>query len=164
MKPYLVRFGYLADCTLGYLFAGNLKLATIEDAWRPDPDGPGGQRREAGLIESCIPDGTYQLVPHNGTKFQNVWCMVNQALGIYRQPGDIPAGQKYGRSACLIHGGNSADSVLGCTAIGLQHAIVNGKHWVTDSQKALEMLRAVLGTTLSYEYQIRPVTGTAEKL
>lgn len=164
MQLTLIRFGYLLDCTLGFLYAGSLKLATIEDAWRPDPDGPGGQRRDGALIESCVQDGVYKLIPHNGTQFKDVWAAVNPAIGVYYQPGDIPKGQRYGRSAILIHGGNSADSVMGCIAVGLAHSIQNGKHWISDSQIALGRLRAILGVGNFHELQIRPVAGTAEKL
>lgn len=162
-KPFIIRFGYLESCTLGWLYAGDLRLSTIEDAWRPDPDGPGGQRRDGSLLESCIPDGLYTLEPHNTEKHPNVWCMVNKALGIYHWPADIPAGQKYGRFACLIHAGNTDDSVEGCIAVGMSHSIVNGRHFVNDSQIALSKLRDVIGTGKN-EMQIRPVAGTAEKL
>lgn len=164
MKLNLVRFGYLADCTLGWLYVNDFRLATIEDPWRPDPDGPGGQRRDGALAESCIPDGLYKLERHSGTVQKDTWSFVNHGLGVYHWPDQIPTGQKYGRSACLIHSGNSADAVLGCVAVGLTHTINNGKHWVTDSQLAMLKLRTYVLPALDHEIQIRPVAGTLEKL
>jgi hypothetical protein len=89
----VVRFGYLQNCVLSWAFVEGFKFALIGDAWRPDPDGPGGQRREPGKVESCVPDGEYQLVPHSGTAIKDVWCCVNPALGVYRWPQDIDPGQ-----------------------------------------------------------------------
>lgn len=163
MKNALVRFGYLETCTLGWLYAMDQRFATIEDAWRPDPDGPGGQRKEPGFLESCIPDGLYRLEPHNSEKYPNSWALVNKSLGIYHWPAEIPATQRYGRSAILIHAGNTDDAVIGCIAVGMTHSITNGRHWVGDSNVAVGKLRALIGTGPS-ELQIRPVAGTLEKL
>lgn len=163
MRLTLVRFAYLSDCTLGWLYAAELRLATIEDAWRPDPDGPGGQRRDGALAESCIPDGLYKLDPHSSPKYPRTWAMVNHGLGVYHWPGEIPIGQKFGRSACLIHAGNRAADVLGCIAIGEQH-VAAAERAVTNSRAAMDRLLASLSKTDSYELQIRPVAGTLEKL
>lgn len=164
MKLELIRFGYLDTCTLGYLHIGPLVLATIEDAWRPDPDGPGGQRREVGKAESCVPDGTYILAPHSGAKWQNVWALVNKALGVYQHAADIPAGQLYGRSEILLHSGNSVGDVLGCIAVGMRHGILNGQHWVYESREALEHLRTILNSAIeTHSVFIRPTAGTLEK-
>lgn len=163
MKVELVRFAYCADVTLGWLNVGTLKLATLEEPWSPDPDVPGGQRREIGKRESCVPDGAYQLHVHNGTKWRGVWCLENRALGVYRQPADIPQGQKYGRSAILIHSGVDTNSILGCILVGMGHGRVNSGAFVTESIKALDALRAVLSGG-THQLQIRPRAGTAEVL
>lgn len=164
MRIELIRHAFLPECTLGYLYAGPLKLATIEDAWRPDPDGPGGQKREPGKPESCVPDGLYRLATHNGTAWKNVWALVNVTLGIYRHEADIPVGQKYGRCECLIHSGNTDDSVMGCIAVGMRHGVLNGRRWVYESRDALDNLRALLNaTTDSHQLLIRPTAGTLER-
>lgn len=161
MRYNLVRFGYLETCTLGWLYTPTTRFATIEDAWRPDPDGPGGQRKEPGKLESCIPDGLYVLEPHNTPAHPNSWAMVNPAVGVYHWT--VPANQPWGRTACLIHAGNTDDAVIGCIAVGMTHSIVGGRHFVTESNVALGKLRAIFGLNPG-ELQIRPVTGTIEKL
>lgn len=77
---------------------------------------------------SCIPAGTYRFVPHNGTKFKNVWRLEN-----------VP-----GRSAILIHIGNTANAVIGCIAVGLRRAKFGGRPGVADSSKAINLLRSYM--------------------
>lgn len=161
MNLTLVRRAYLTECTLGTLYAGALRLHTLEEAWIADQDGPGGQRREPGKRESCAPDGSYVLVPHNSPKHPNVWCLVNTVLGVYRWPGDIPAGQKYGRATILIHAGNTVGDIEGCCLVGLSQGRIDGKDAVLESRKALDQLRVVLGTD-THRLEIRPFSGTAE--
>jgi hypothetical protein len=158
MNLTLVRFCYHPRVTLGHLFVDGLKLATLEEPWSADPDGPGGQKREPGHYESCVPDGLYNLIPHSGAQFQGVYCLVNQMLGVYRWPGDIPAGQKWGRATILIHNGNVLDHTLGCILIGRAH---DGYERVKDSRLALADLQAKLGTE-RHSLEIRPIMGTRE--
>ncbi len=162
MNLTITRFAYLPKiATLGYLQVGNVKLATIEEAWLADPDGPGGQRREGAIVESCVPDGTYQLLPHSSDKFPNVWRLYNPRLGVYNWPADIPAGQKWGRSAILIHSGNSTSDIMGCIAIGRSHSWDAGKPMVLESRAAMTTLRATLGGG-EHQLVIRPTAGTLE--
>lgn len=164
MKLELIRHAYLENCTLGYLYAGPLTLATIGDRWAPDPDGPGGQRREPGKPESCPPDGTYRLANHSGTKWKNVWALVNPALGVYRYSADIPAGQLYGRSDILLHSGVDENSSLGCIIVGRRHGIDGNRHRVYEGPAALDDLRTLLNATDdTHSLLIRPTSGTLEK-
>lgn len=166
MRLQLVRFGYLRDCTLGWLYVGSLRLATIEEPWIEDPDGPGGQRLEGALPASCVPDGTYVLDPHQGAFWKDVWALVNPRLGVWHWPSEIPKAQPWGRSAVLIHTGNSTKNIEGCIAIGLLHTIVGGQHWVSESQKAMfEFRKAMMSALVSEERHqliVRPTAGTAE--
>jgi hypothetical protein len=145
VNAVLVRHAYMQDSTLGRLYAGDLVLRTLEEPWLPDPDGRGGQRRVNGLRESCVPDGVYTLRPHSG-RIRDVWALENHDLGVYYQPGDIPAGQRWGRSAILIHGGTTLEQTLGCILVPPQH---------------LDALRAVLGRHV-HTLTIRPTAGTLE--
>lgn len=161
MNLTLVRHSYTRECTLGFLYANPLRLATLEEPWVPDPDGPGGQRRENELHESCVPDGIYTLRPHNSEHFTNVWALVNPVLGVYYQPGEIPKGQRWGRSAILIHSGNTTADIIGCVLVGLRHGRINGETAVLESRDALAQLRTVLGAGL-HTLTIRPTAGTQE--
>lgn len=154
MNVQLVRFAYLDSATLGYLYAGPLRLATIERPWLPHPDGPGGRTRL-----SCIPDGTYTIAPWDSTRFPGTYILSNPAHGVYRQPGDIPPGQTWGRSAILIHVGNFVSDVVGCIAVGVMHS--HERLMVMDSRAAMHDLRGVLSRN-THTLQIRPVAGTQE--
>lgn len=155
MDGELTRFAYLSGCTLGRLRFGGLELATIERPWIPDPDGPGGAARI-----SCVPDGAYQVQPWNSGKFADAYILVNNALGVYLQPGLIPPGQRWGRSAILIHPGNTVQDVIGCIAVGLRHD--DERPMVLDSRAAMDQLRAVLTRQGMHKLAIRPVAGTSE--
>ena len=147
----LERFAYLRKATIGWLYIGELRLATIERPWIPSRAGIGGTPRE-----SCIPDGIYTVRPHTSKKFPNTYALINESLGVdYQQR---PAGQSWGRTAILIHIGNTVDDVVGCIAVGLDHGF--GYINVTNSRLAMGKLREHLGRTNSL-IEIRP-TGTQE--
>lgn len=154
MNGELTRFAYLKSCTLGMLKFGELELATIERPWIPNPEGPGGMPRA-----SCISDGVYTVAPWNSEKFPDTYILTNNVLGVYSQPALIPPGQKWGRSAILIHAGNRVQDVIGCIAVGVHHAI--DQLMVIDSRIALAQLRDVLQGGL-HQLTIRPIAGTTE--
>lgn len=146
----LERFAYLEDCTLGWITLGELRVATIERPWIPVAEHKGGKVRE-----SCVPDGTYRLIDHRGPRFPGTFALENPALDVYYMPA------RTGRSAILIHAGNTAKDVVGCIAIGLQHGKLEGEHAVYRSVAALtELQRALRGKPLP-ELTIRPTAGTA---
>lgn len=135
MDLVLTRTVYTPTHTLGFLFVEDLKLATVERPWIENPNGLGGMPQK-----SCVPEGVYGVAPHDSAKFPDSYILVSHENGVYRYPGDIPAGQKWGRSAILIHVGNSAADVIGCIAVGLKHVVDR----VVSSRAAMEELRAKL--------------------
>lgn len=125
----------------GTLAAGAFKCFTLEDRWNDNKP-----------FASCIPAGLYDLLPWDSVKHPECWVMVNPALNIYRQPGDIPPGKKgEARFACLIHVGNWETDVEGCIAVGLRRGMTKNpksnrmEPSVHDSIKAMAALRALLG-------------------
>lgn len=158
MNTYeLIRFCYAPDFTFSYLYLPEFRVCVLEEPWVPDPDGPGGQRMEPGLHESCVPDGIYDWVPHSGTKYQNVWRLENPALGVYA-PGQKPRGQKWGREAILSHNGNVLAHTEGCQLVGLSHVY---PAQVKDSRLALDRMRAIIPAG-PHKLVIRPTTGTGK--
>lgn len=105
--------------TFGVLTKDNIPLCvTCEDPWNDN---------ERGI--SCIPEGTYNCIPHSGPQFKNVWLLEN-----------VP-----GRSAILIHAGNSIADTRGC--------ILVGKYFIgpaiAESRLALQQLREKLPQTFT---------------
>lgn len=156
MTLLLSRFCYSHDRTLGWLTFESLRLATLERPWIQNPLGPGGKPRQ-----SCIPDGSYTLRPHDSDRWHDVYELVNPALGVYSQPQDIPEGQKWGRSAILIHPANRPIDVVGCIAVGVNHGYIMNDGAVIGSQVAMARLRQTLGSG-TYEIKIVPVLGARE--
>lgn len=157
MDVRLTRFGYMPETTLGQLRVGDLTLATLEEPWILNSNGPGGARRKDGR-ESCVPDGDYLLVPHNGTLFKSVYRLSNPQLGVFDFEDDMPS-PEWGRATILIHNGNTVDDILGCILVGMVHARLDGKPAVLRSTEALNHLRAVLGNAV-HSLSIRPTAGT----
>jgi len=121
MIYYLSRTLERPGCTLGILEGPNLKepMFTLEDPWKDN------QRNE-----SRIHAGTYQCVPHgwepdSPVRFKRAWRLVN-----------VP-----GRSAILIHPGNTAVDTHGCILVG---SAVNGTK-LEASVNAMNTLRRVIG-------------------
>jgi hypothetical protein len=114
-------------------------FATIERPWIENPAGVGGMPRL-----SCVPAGVYTVIPHHSTNFPNTYALVNHQLGVYYQPGDIPAGQKWGRSAILMHVGNRVRDVIGCIAVGKEHGELQGEPAVLRSTLAMRELDQIL--------------------
>jgi hypothetical protein len=159
MNILIVRHAYLPDVTLGTLHVGTLKLATLEEPWTPNPFGPGGQRREGRKRESCVPDGRYELRPHNTAKHPECWALHNPELGVWH--GLVPPGTPFGRSAILIHTGNTTLDIEGCLLVGLRHGRIEEYAAVLESRAAMAQLRARFGTS-AHSLEIRPTAGTAE--
>lgn len=78
--------------------------------------------------ESCIPAGAYPVKAYSGTKYKNVW-----------QVYDVP-----GRSAILIHWGNTERNTAGCILMGRYFSLFGDRRGVADSMKTIEMLRTIL--------------------
>jgi hypothetical protein len=159
MNVLIVRHAYLPDVTLGWLYLGSLKLATLEEPWRANPLGPGGTRRDGINKESCVPDGTYRLEYHDSPKHPDCWALVNPDLGVWHQ--STPPGLPFGRTAILIHTGNTTLDTEGCLLVGLRHGRIDGTPSVLESRAALAQLRARLGTS-NHTLEIRPIAGTSE--
>lgn len=100
----LIRTDYGSEATVGRLVLDGHLLYSIEQPW-------------VGNLQdhSCVPDGTYELIPYQSVKHGATWCLHNPALNIYgREP--VPLS---GRSYCELHSANWAEQLKGCIAFGL---------------------------------------------
>jgi len=82
---------------------------------------------------SCIPVGIYTCVPHNSPAHPNTWELEN-----------VP-----GRTAILIHNGNTEVDSEGCILVGNQTGTMNGLPAVLNSVATLQMLRTNLPPTFT---------------
>ena len=78
--------------------------------------------------ESCIPEGVYEVKAYSGTKYKNVWQ-------VYGVPG---------RSAILMHWGNTERNTAGCLLMGQYFADFGDRKGVANSLNTIEMLRRLL--------------------
>ncbi len=97
---------------------------------------------------SCIPAGSYTLIPHNTKTKPNCWELQNVT----------------NRSDVLIHSGNFASIVklqgsnhtsdtLGCILIGF--GIEENVPMVTRSKEAMDYLRTTIGIKTTWQLEIR---------
>ena len=132
--------------TQGFLSFRDTVLATIEQEWRPDPKRSGGESNN-----SCVPAGTYRLIPHTRPSGAKVLALINETLGVYYLSDDMPA--QGGRFLILLHAGNSSKDVVGCIAPGLGKSGVT----VTSSRLAMEKIMTYVGND-DAELTIRWIT------
>ncbi len=92
MNVLHLRRLYLPTCTLGVLTGHDIVMFTMEKPWKDN----------ARNI-SCIPEGTYDVVPNNSPTFGESFLVK-----------DVP-----NRSHILFHGGNYVDDTQGCILPGL---------------------------------------------
>lgn len=110
---YLARHTYADSCTRGVLICDNVFIHTLELPWRDNKPNI-----------SCIPNGEYfcQFMARSSSgKYKNVYHVQ-----------DVD-----GRTAILIHNGNTPDHTRGCILVGMSMGILAGKQAVLNSRTAL---------------------------
>lgn len=114
------------------MYVDGVRLFTIERPWLHNE-----------RYVSCIPEGQYRLRKrwfHRGG--YNTYEIV-----------DVP-----GRSAILIHHGNTSDDVMGCIALGMDLGVVRGKWAVIRSRQAF---RLFMDNNIYTSIEIGMCPGTA---
>lgn len=90
-------------------------------------------------FRSCIPEGTYQLVPHSSDNHPDTFAMVNEDLEVFHYD------HGHGRYACLLHPGNWVTDFQGCMGFGDGLGMSEGKWIITNSRnttnKVLNLIR-----------------------
>lgn len=120
-------------CSLGVLDVDGHHFQTIERPW------VASQSCRAGTPHvSCVPEGTYKLVPHDSPKHPQTWALVNLDLGVCHDPS---VGL---RSDVLIHPANYASELEGCIAPGERRFLHGGEWAVVDSRRAFNMIKLLM--------------------
>lgn len=148
MDLHLVRYSYALTETEGLLYAPPLlPIFTMEQPWVRSAAYPSGEP-----FKSCVPEGTYELRPYrrNNERQHEVWCLVNEDLGVYFTAADRTADNQ--RFKCLIHSGNVVAHTQGCILPGnrrgflreptIQRAVLESGH---RSGYAMDRLHKLLG-------------------
>jgi hypothetical protein len=120
VKLAIVRDEHTATETLGRLYCDGAQVAyTLELPWLNNANNV-----------SCIPKGTYQVVPRFSARFKSHLHVLN-----------VP-----GRSFILIHPGNTHKDIEGCILPGLKRGKLGGLNAVLSSRKSMaELLAYVSG-------------------
>lgn len=114
----LKRTHHLQEATLGQLFIEDVTTDPIYTLENPE--------REK---DSRIPAGEYQCKPYSGTKYKDVYMVQS-----------VP-----GRTAILIHWGNTEKDTLGCILIGNRLGQLNGEPAILQSKRCFERFRSLIG-------------------
>lgn len=115
---------YLDNSTIGKLYYKGVKVCyTVERAWL-------NNQRSI----SCIPAGTYKLIPFSSKKHPKCFLLQNEMLNV--------GISHTHRTACLIHIANFPHEINGCIAPGLE---LHPTKWgVAQSRKAMDILRDLI--------------------
>lgn len=118
MNITLRRIAQSEQGTFGVLIKDNIPLCvTVELPWRNN------QRKI-----SCIPAGAYDCVPYSSKRYDDVWLLEG-----------VPD-----RDDILIHAANSINDLQGCIGPGINFSRWGNMPVVSNSQKAMDMLRKEL--------------------
>lgn len=82
---------------------------------------------------SCVPEGTYELLPHSSPKFGEVYALEAASLGVTRYGPSL-------RTHILIHVANTPSQLQGCLAPGLDFGSINNEWGVINSRLAFNQL------------------------
>ncbi len=123
--------------TQGFMSWPGTVVATIEQEWREDPNRLGGESNN-----SCVPAGSYKLIPHARRDGKVVVALVNHDLGVYYLEEDLPA--EGGRFLILCHIANWSHDVVGCIGPGIWKTDSNQGPMVKSSAVAMKKLMAYI--------------------
>ena len=128
MKKLTLRRRYFPEGTYSTLHdeQGKVVCYMVERPWL--------NNRQA---ESCVPEGTYNLVPHESPKFGSVYALSSPDLGVTVFGPSL-------RTHILIHKANVPSELQGCLAPGTALGFLKGQWGVSDSTSAFNHLISLL--------------------
>ncbi|GLT18047.1 hypothetical protein GCM10007938_18250 [Vibrio zhanjiangensis] len=124
MKRFVLKRRYFQDGTFGTLHRedGSQVCVIAERGWRNNLPG-----------KSCVPEGSYQLLPHTSPKFGDCYALEAGELGVTRQGPSL-------RTHILVHKANTPSQLQGCLAPGVDFGFVGNEWAVVNSTAAFEAL------------------------
>lgn len=115
MRVQLKRIAAHEDGTFGVMLVDGVPFCvTLEEE-------QGGNKKD-----TAIPAGKYKVKAYSGTKFKGVFILL-----------DVP-----GRSAILIHWGNTEDNTAGCILLGKEYGKVGNKFGILRSIDAFTAFKS----------------------
>lgn len=94
--------------------------------------------RDNAMGASCIPGGSYVLVPYLSAKHGQTWAFVGAGVGVVPAPG-------ISRTYILIHPANVVGELRGCVAPGRSFTDHGGRPFLLSSRDAFAELSRRLG-------------------
>lgn len=127
MRVKIQRIAHLKDATIGTLTVHDdleeLDSVTHEPIYTLE-----NPKRKT-KVDDRIDAGIYECAPYSGTKYKNVYLVK-----------DVP-----GRSAILLHWGNTQLDTEGCILLGNRIGELKGLPAVLESKKCFERFRKIVG-------------------
>ncbi|WP_019615094.1 DUF5675 family protein [Psychromonas ossibalaenae] len=129
MKHFILKRRYFEHGTYSTMHrADSSKVCRmVEREWRNNEP-----------FKSCVPEGSYLIVPHNSPKYGDCYALVAATLGVTIDGPSL-------RTACLIHPANKPSELLGCLSPGLDFGFLDDEWCVTHSGDAFDVLMNELG-------------------
>ena len=134
----LQRIAYLPHATLGQIIHKKPVMVSVEQAWRGNEP-----------FRSCVPEGTYSLIPYASDAYPDTWALSGESVSVYEDP-------IFKRYTCLLHLGNWGHDVVGCISPGMAIEVMDGELAVSSSREAMSNLRALIQT---HEISILEIVG-----
>lgn len=136
----LTREQFLTDCTLGLIEVAGKKFFTIERPWEAHPAARGGVE-----YRSCVPEGSYRLIPWTRPSGEKTFALSNPQIDVYQTPFDVPRERRgIARSLILIHAADYVHDVLGGIGIGLGRKSEQYGWVVLQSRDAMNQIRTLV--------------------
>ena len=131
MKEIQIERAQVEGATRSVWRIGEHTLHGIEQPWRDNLP-----------YHSCIPPGTYALIPWTSPNHGECFAFLGGTVTLHEEDLAPPSITRF---LCLTHIANTADEVEGCFGIGTEPAMWNRTPAVKNSRVALGKLKKILG-------------------
>ncbi|MCG7499373.1 DUF5675 family protein [Vibrio sp. Of7-15] len=128
MKSFILKRRYFEHGTFSTLHRpdGSQVCVVLERSW---------QNNQPNV--SCIPEGTYHMLPHHSPKFGDCYALEEAKLGVTRFGPST-------RTHVLMHKANKVSQLQGCLAPGVAFGVLDGEWAVLNSTSAFNCVMAEL--------------------